>query len=347
MSVSFIGKVLMRILVVYGGRSAERDISLLSAEFVIGVLKSSGHSIIPVEISADGEWLSGSSEVLLNTSYSPWQIDIVGDTISFDLLFPVLHGPYGEDGTIQGLCEIAGWACAGPGVLTSAAAMNKKTMKILADAADIRQVSWKSLRLSDYEQNAWNPNPLEYPLFIKPARMGSSIGISKVENESELDSALKLAFQYDDLIVIEEGIDDVREIEVSLLSDDSGIVSSVPGEILSGKEWYSHLAKYSCSDSKLLIPAPLTEALSDEIKKIAERAFALIDGRGFARADFLLDGETVYFNEINTIPGFTGISMFPKLWEESGIPPRECLERIIEEAVLRHSKIISSDNRNA
>lgn len=328
----------MKIVVVFGGRSAERNISLISAEFVIGILNSSGHTVIPVEISNRGEWYSDSQPVSLITSTAPWKISIGEDVVTFDLVFPVLHGPFGEDGTIQGLCDIADWACAGPGVLTSAVAMNKKTMKILADAAGIRQVPWTSINLSDYAQSiGWYPEPLEYPLFVKPARMGSSIGISKVTEVAELDSAVKHAFEYDNLVVIEQGIESVREIEVSLLSDCCGIISSVPGEILPGKEWYSHEAKYSCTESKLSIPAPLDERLIAEIKDTAEKAFALIDGRGFARADFLLDGDVVYFNEINTIPGFTSISMFPKLWDASGIPPAELLERIIAEAVERHS----------
>ncbi len=336
----------MKILLLSGGRSAERDISIQSAFFVRSVLEQSGHEIISVEISGKGQWFLDKSTITLNTGHPVWKLFTDETEIEFDLVFPVLHGPWGEDGTIQGLCEIAGWPYTGASVMTSSLAMNKVTTKRLASSEGIPVVPWKSFSLnSPPSQNELEP--LRYPLFVKPARMGSSVGISKVETPEQLQDAFALAFRYDSLILVENGLTNVREIEVALLSESGTVSSSVPGEIIPGLEWYDYTAKYDCIDSKLIIPAPLPDKVSDQIRVYAEKVFSLLEGSGFARADFLLIGDDeIYFNEINTIPGFTEISMFSKLWEASGKTSSEIMERILTEALRNYSNPLRGSELN-
>lgn len=328
----------MKIMILSGGRSAERDISIHSALFVRSVLEQSGHEIVSVEISKDGEWFLDRSAITLNAGHSVWKMFIDDTEIEFDLVFPVLHGPWGEDGSTQGLCEIAGWPYAGASIMTSSLAMNKITTKRLVSSEGITVVPWKSFS-QDSPPSRNELECLRYPLFVKPARMGSSVGISKVDSPEQLQDALELAFRYDSLILVENGLTNVREIEVALLTESGTVLSSVPGEIIPGLEWYDYTAKYDCDDSKLIIPAPLSVKMSTRIRVIAENVFSLLEGSGFARADFLLtpDGE-VYFNEINTIPGFTEISMFSKLWEASGKSPSEIMDLILTEAMRKYSK---------
>ncbi len=328
----------MKIMLLSGGRSAERDISVQSALFVRSVLEQSGHEIVSVEISKDGEWFLDRSPVALNAGYPVWKLFIDETEIEFDLVFPVLHGPWGEDGSTQGLCEIAGWPYAGASIMTSSLAMNKITTKRLVSSEGIQVVPWMSFS-QDLPPSHKELESLRYPLFVKPARMGSSVGISRVDSPEQIQDALTLAFRYDSLILIENGLTNAREIEVALLTESGTVLSSVPGEIVPGLEWYDYTAKYDCDDSKLIIPAPLSDKMSDRIKVIAEKVFSLLEGSGFARADFLLtsDGE-VYFNEINTIPGFTEISMFSKLWEASGKSSSEIMNQILAEAMRKYSK---------
>lgn len=328
----------MKIVLLSGGRSAERDISLQSASFVRSTLEQSGHRIVSVEISKDGQWLLDDSTITINTGHHVWKLFIDETEIDFDLVFPVLHGPWGEDGSIQGLCEIAGWPYAGASVMTSSLAMNKITTKRLISSEGIPVVPWKSFSQSS-PPSLNELEPLRYPLFVKPARMGSSLGISKVYSPEQLQDALELALRYDSLILIENGLENVREIEVALLSESGTVSSSVPGEIIPGLEWYDYTAKYDCDDSKLIIPAPLSDEMSNRIRTFAEQVFSLLEGSGFARADFLLTpNDEVYFNEINTIPGFTEISMFSKLWEASGKSSSEIMDRILSEAMRKHLK---------
>jgi len=328
----------MKIMLLSGGRSAERDISLQSALFVRSVLEQSGHEIVSVEISKDGEWFLDRSPVALNAGYPVWKLFIDETEIEFDLVFPVLHGPWGEDGSTQGLCEIAGWPYAGASIMTSSLAMNKVTTKRLVSSEGIPVIPWKSFLVDSPP----SPNELEslrYPLFVKPARMGSSVGISEVDSPEQLQEALALAFRYDNLILVENGLTDAREIEVALLCESGTVSSSVPGEIIPGLEWYDYTAKYDCDDSKLIIPALLSDNMSDRIKAFAEKVFSLLECSGFARADFLLTpNDEIYFNEINTIPVFTEISMFSKLWEASGKSSSEIMNQILAEAMRKYSK---------
>ena len=260
-----------------------------------------------------------------------------------DVVFPVLHGPYGEDGAIQGLLEMANIPYVGCGVLGSAAAMDKIIAKKLFTIAGINQTpALKVMR------PIWRSNPSEviddveaqvsYPVFVKPANMGSSIGIAKAENRSELNDALDTACLYDSKLVIEEAVPNARDIEVSILGNNLP-VASIPGEIIPSGEFYDYDAKYVDDTSELIIPAPLSKEQTIHIRDLAVRAFQAVEGSGLARVDFLVDGKSgeIYLNEINTMPGFTRISMYPKLWEASGIPYSELVSRLVDLAVERHN----------
>ena len=327
----------MNILLLSGGKSAEREVSIVSAAFVQNVLEESNHEVIHVEINNHGSWSLKGSSLSVNTGHPVWKLFQGDSWIDFDVVFPVLHGPWGEDGSVQGLCKIAGWPCAGADIMTSAVAMNKITTKELVASRGIPVVPWKSFTI----QSPPKPEDLlsmKYPVFVKPARMGSSVGISRVDSPEMLQEAAQTAFRFDSLILIESGIEKAREIEVALLSESGRISSSVTGEVLPGRQWYDYTAKYSCCESKLLIPAPIPEKLSEQIRSCAEECFSIINGSGFARADFLLDSNgEYYFNEMNTIPGFTDISMFPRLWNASGVTSAEVMNRILNEALRINS----------
>ncbi len=324
----------MKVLLLSGGKSAERKVSIASAAFVLSVLEESGHCVIPVEIGSDGRWSQEDTSLDIHTGYPVWKLFRRGSSIDFDIVFPVLHGPWGEDGSVQGLCMMAGWPCAGADTMTSAIAMNKITTKELVSSRGIPVVPWKSFSVQSPPTSA----DLAYPVFVKPARMGSSLGISRVDSSDMLQDAVDTAFRFDSLILIENGIEKAREIEVALLSESGIVSSSVAGEIIPGLEWYDYTAKYNCDESKLLIPAPISENLSAEIRSCAEECFSILNGSGFARADFLLDRDgKYYFNELNTIPGFTDISMFPRLWNATGLSSAEVMNRILKEAIRNHS----------
>ncbi|MBN1434170.1 D-alanine--D-alanine ligase [Candidatus Fermentibacterales bacterium] len=331
----------MRVLLAFGGISAEREISIESAGFVRDALRSAGHEVIDLEIGASGEWLGcGGVELSLDAVSRPWRLleARTGRAIPMDVVFPVLHGPFGEDGTIQGLCEIAGWHYAGTGVMTSALAMDKLACRKMLEGAGFPLAQWTSCvgRMTGEERAAVLDMGL--PVFVKPSRLGSSVGISRASTPEELDAAVSLALGYDERIVIEKEVSEAREIEVSVLGDGASVSSSVPGEVLPGRQWYDYEAKYACAGSRLVIPAALDPGLTARVRSLAEGAFDLIGGiRGFARVDFLLSAgdSRLFLSEINTIPGFTSISMFPKLWEASGVPAEQLMDRILAEAVGR------------
>lgn len=329
-------EVCMKVLVLCGGRSAEREISLQSAAFVEEALRMAGHEPCRVEIDGSGAWSLAGRGLVLDAGSFPWVLRTAcGDEVLFEAVFPVLHGPYGEDGTVQGLCETAGWPCAGAGVLASATGMNKAVFKRLAAASGIPVVPWLELDERSPAPAGEIIGKLGLPLFVKPARLGSSIGITRVDRIEDLPRALSLAFSYDPLVVAEKAVLPAREIEVSVLGDSGGVVASVPGEILPGREWYDYEAKYECPGSVLLIPAELETSVAEAARSSAAAAFALLGGSGFARVDFLLSGSSLYLNEINTIPGFTSISMFPKLWAASGLEAPDLMNRILSEALGR------------
>lgn len=262
--------------------------------------------------------------------------------LSLDVVFPVLHGPYGEDGTIQGLLELANVPYVGAGVLASSAGMDKAVMKVLFQARGLPSVDYVVARSSEW---AADPGPiceavasrLKYPVFVKPVNLGSSVGISKVKTETELESAMTLAAQFDRRIIIEAAVPNTREIECSVIGNDRP-QASVPGEILPSREFYDYEAKY-LEESEVRVPAPLSPAQTEEVRRLSVEAFLAIEGSGMGRVDFLLDDKSgrLYVNEINTIPGFTTISMFPKLWMATGLSYSALLDRLIELALERHA----------
>jgi D-alanine-D-alanine ligase len=319
----------LRVGVVYGGRSGEHEVSLMSAQSVMKALDRTKYTIVPIKIDQDGTW-----EGLAI------QADPKGNT-DFDVVFPVLHGPYGEDGTIQGLLELANLPYVGAGVASSAVAMDKAFMRILFAQAGLPLLPWDSFLHHEWKKNASHikdrlESTLGYPMFVKPANLGSSVGITKVKSPQELEPAVQLAFEFDRKLVVEKGLDGYREIECSVLGHHNP-QASVVGEIVSAHEFYDYNAKYHNEKSRLIIPAPLSEELSQEIRDYAVRAFAAVDCSGMGRVDFFVDPDgEVFVNEINTIPGFTQRSMYPKLWEHSGLSYPALLDRLIEIALEKH-----------
>ncbi len=352
----------LRVGVVFGGRSAEHEVSLVSAASVMNALDKEKYEIVPIGITPEGRWLSSDDALALlkektNVSHFSEHV-IVPDpekqglvrlhsaadgTYRIDVLFPVLHGTYGEDGTIQGLFELADIPYVGAGVLGSAVGMDKVIQKQLLQHAKIPVAPGIWFPSSEFQKNQKTlvekiERQLKYPAFVKPANLGSSIGISKAHNREELLEAIRLAGEYDRKILVEKGIVKAREIECCVLGNEEPI-ASVPGEIVPSNEFYDYDAKYVDGKSKAIIPAKLPTTAVKRIQEYATRAFSVLDCAGMARADFLVQRKTnrVYLNEINTIPGFTSISMFPKLWAASGLSYSELIERLIQLAIERHA----------
>jgi len=351
--------------VIFGGRSAEHEVSLVSASSVINALDKKKYNIIPIGITKEGEWISGKN--ILNFLKSKIKLKnktkaillpepikknllFINDSWSIilrkhlDVIFPILHGTYGEDGTIQGLFELTNIPYVGAGVLGSSVGMDKVITKQLCEGVKIPVSPFIWFTNKDYSSKTKNilstiENKIGYPCFIKPANLGSSVGISKAHNKKELVDAIEIAFKYDRKILIEKSIENSREIEVSILGNDEPI-ASIPGEIISSNEFYDYDAKYIDGKSKSIIPAKLPASVIKKIKELAIRSFKTINCYGMARVDFLVTRRSnkIYFNKINTIPGFTSISMYPKLWEASGIPYSELLDRLILLAIDRHKE---------
>jgi D-alanine-D-alanine ligase len=357
----------LRVGVIFGGRSGEHEVSLRSAESVISAMDRSKYEIVPIGITREGRWLrSGDSTALIaesgissmDTADSSAEVAIIGDPTRrglmkldggdhsnasepLDVVFPVLHGTYGEDGTIQGLLDMAGVPYVGCGVLASATGMDKVVMKQLFERAGLSVAEY-----CHFLRSAWEEDPrsiiqrisrlLGYPVFCKPANLGSSVGIAKANDRAELREAIDDAARYDRRIIVEKAIVG-REIEVSVMGNDHPI-ASLPGEIITGHEFYDYEDKYVDNKSRTEIPARLPKKTTERIQRDAITAFQAIDGSGLARVDFFVQRGTgrVIINEINTMPGFTSISMFPKMWEASGISYSELIDRLIDLAVERH-----------
>ncbi len=355
----------LRVAVLFGGQSGEHDVSLRSAKAVLRHIDRERFDVVPIGIARDGRWFVGGDPLrtLAATSRLPLEEEAGGEPTTaagepgvpsecgpevlwsggIDVVFPVLHGPYGEDGTIQGLLELAGVPYVGCGVLASAVAMDKPTAKRLFASVGLDQARWLVFTATEWQRDrdrliARVEAELGYPCFVKPANLGSSVGVSKVRNRHELVAAVELADRYDRRILVEEGID-ARELEVSVLGNDEPIASIV-GEIVPSREFYDYEAKYVDTGSQLLIPAPISEAQAETVRRMALEAFRVIDGAGMARVDFFLERPTgrILINEVNTIPGFTAISMYPKLWEASGLCFRDLITRLIELALERHKE---------
>ncbi len=384
----------LRVGILFGGRSGEHEVSLLSAASVLQAIDKEKYDVVPIGITKDGRWLtSDDAENLLQgklilearhlragdpettqaaavlaqgeavvvqpepvhreSGLVPFQTDAAltrrasDRAINVDVIFPVLHGTFGEDGTIQGLLELADIAYVGAGVLGSAAGMDKDIMKSLFIATGLPIVKHVTILRS-----AWEKDPkrveklvgskLKYPVFVKPANLGSSVGISKAHNRKELGPAIEEAAKFDRKIVIEQGVggkkNKAREIECSVLGNDEP-VASIPGEIVPVKEFYDYNAKYLDEGSELIIPAKLTKAETKKVQELAVQSFKAVDCSGLARVDFLMDPATrkIYLNEINTMPGFTAISMYPKLWAASGLKYSDLIDRLIQLGSERHA----------
>ncbi len=333
---------MLHVIVLCGGRSAEHDVSLVSAGSVVRNLDSSRYQVSLIGIGKDGGVLSADQlKAKMNIGDLPvrildekhWVELVLGS--SPDIVFPVLHGPYGEDGTVQGALEVLDLPYVGAGVWGSAVGMNKIHCKsVLANEGlpvlphvAVNRVEWNEGAQALIAQVA---SSLTYPLFVKPANLGSSIGINKSRNREELLEHIQVAFKYDDFILIEQGID-AREIEVSVLGNLKA-KASLAGEIVPSREFYTYESKYEDSNSELVIPARLSAGQMDDVRALAVQAYTCLQLEGMARMDFLMDKASgkLWINEPNTIPGFTSISMYPKLWEASGLPYPELLDQLIE-----------------
>jgi D-alanine-D-alanine ligase len=349
----------INVLVLFGGQSGEHDVSLRSAQTVIGALDPERYAVRQVGITREGGWIASGDPMAVLTATSPlFQIgdgqhpvtDVQAEPglpmlarDSVDVVFPVLHGPMGEDGTIQGMLELAGIPYVGSGVLGSAVAMDKAMAKLVLNQAGVPQARWALVNRSEWESGPDSvasaiAADIGLPCFVKPANMGSSVGVSKAHDESGLRTAVALALEYDRRVVVEEAVDG-RELEMSVLGNDQPI-ASVAGEVVPCNEFYDYNAKYVDDDSELIIPADLSPEKLAEMQEIAIRSFRALDLAGMARVDLFLERSTerLLLNEVNTIPGFTSISMYPMLWEASGIPLPELVDRLVELAVDRHSR---------
>jgi D-alanine-D-alanine ligase len=346
----------LRIGVLFGGRSGEHEVSLASAASVLRGLDPDKYEALPIGISKEGHWLIGSTaqkslqEVLRNGQRVVLNADPTDSALipldrsggqRVDAIFPVLHGTFGEDGTVQGLLDLAGLPYVGSGVLGSALAMDKDVAKRLCRDAKIPVVAWMTVQRADWEKDrAAVQTAIEaefkYPLFVKPATLGSSVGMSKVHTAEELPAALDLAAEFAMKIMVERAVV-AREIEVSVLGN-LDAQASIPGEIVPHREFYDYASKYLERGTQLLIPAELKPAQIEKIQDLAVRAFRALELSGMARVDFFLEKPSgkIYLNEANTIPGFTSISMYPKLWEASGIPFRDLIDRLITLALAQH-----------
>jgi D-alanine-D-alanine ligase len=350
----------LRVGVIFGGRSGEHEVSLRSAESIINAMDKSKYEVVPIGITKQGGWLvSGNATALLPqavmASNEHQQVAIIGDPTrqgltrldsgsrptseQLDVVFPVLHGTYGEDGTIQGLLDMAGVPYVGCGVLASSTGMDKVVMKHLFEQAGLKVAKYEWFLRSAWEADS-RPivkqiaRSLGFPVFVKPANLGSSVGISKAEDKTELRDAINDAARYDRRIIVERAVVG-REIEVSVLGNEHPI-ASLPGEIIVGHDFYDYEDKYIDSASRTEVPAKLPKKIAQRIQRDAVTAFQAVDGSGLARVDFFVERGRVIINEINTMPGFTSISMYPKLWEASGISYSELIDRLIELAIERH-----------
>ena len=360
----------IRVGVIFGGRSGEHEVSLQSARSVMAALDATKYEVVPIGIDKNGRWLTGEvmkalangeqnsqpatllpdpqSSALMRLEPRDMQPTGISAVSELDVVIPVLHGPYGEDGTVQGLLELANLPYVGAGVVGSAVGMDKAIFKHVMTANGIPVLPWLLVTARE-----WRKRPsailddieakLTYPVFTKPANLGSSVGICKCNHRAELEAGMEEAVSYDRRVVIEQGIN-VRELEVSVLGNEDPI-ASVVGEIRPRRDFYDYVAKYlaepgSDEDSELIIPAELSETESDTVRALAIKAYKAIDCAGLGRVDLMMDKDSgqLYMNEINTIPGFTRISMYPKLWEATGTRYSDLLDKLIDLAIERHEE---------
>lgn len=352
----------MKVFVIYGGKSAEHDVSILTAHSIIKNIYYTYYDVIPVYITRNGDWLMGgtlsapvafgealrmeagpikvfaTSEAERSTGVLVQPSDLKSEDA---VIFPVLHGPNGEDGTVQGLFEVLDVPYVGCGVLASAAGMDKIVSKQLFQQYGLPQVPYVPVFLYNWQSQRQEillrcEGSLLYPMYVKPANMGSSVGISKAANQAELITAIEKAFQYDRRVVVEQGIE-AREIEVAILGN-WDVHASVPGEIVKTKDFYDYEEKYENAQVQLQIPAELPEEIAEKMRKYAVEAFRALDGSGLSRCDFFVTANhEIYLNEVNTMPGFTQFSMYPLLWEQTGLKYSDLVEELIQLALKRHA----------
>jgi D-alanine-D-alanine ligase len=323
----------LRVAVLAGGRSSEHDISLASARSVLESLDPEQYDVVTVAIGRDGRWELGSGDGSVAETLPVPAANAPATLGEVDVVLPILHGPFGEDGTVQGLLELAGVAYVGAGVAASALCMDKDLFKKVLRDSGIPVARHVALRPGEPAEN-----PFGYPCFVKPARLGSSVGISKVHDEGELGPALELAFRHDEKVLIEEFLDGV-EVEVGVLGNFEP-VASLPGQIVPlGHEWYDYSSKYDEGGMDLIIPPDLPPDVIEQVQRVAVEAFRVTECEGMARADcFVVDGDRVVVNELNTIPGFTATSVYAKLFAASGVLYPELLARLIELAIERQQR---------
>ncbi len=347
----------IRLAILYGGRSAEHEVSVVSARSMMAAVDPERYEVVPVAITKAGRWLLP-ERTPAQLEAPPGALPGVGDegtalalepgmralsaTGPVDVVFPLLHGPQGEDGTVQGLLELAGIPYVGSGVLASAIGMDKEMQKRIFESNGIPVVPWLHVHA-----HRWQRNPeaivrmvhdeIGFPCFAKPAALGSSVGVSKCESEDELRAGLDDAFSYQEKAIVEKAVSG-RELECAVLGNEEP-EASVVGQIVPHHEFYDYAAKYLEEGSDLIVPAKLTDDVAERVRTLALHAFRSIDAAGMARVDFFLEGSTgtLYVNEINTIPGFTPISMYPRLWEASGVPYGKLIDRLVELALEQHA----------
>lgn len=345
----------LKVAVIFGGTNTEHEVSLVSAKGIIDNLDNSKYEILPIKITKENKWISPKEisasyqavipDKIISAEDSIDSIDDVMEDNKIDVVIPVLHGPYGEDGTIQGMLELMRLPYVGCGVTASAVCMDKVIQKNIVESYGIKVPPYFWFTKGEWQQDLnlvmerlfhkLGTNP--YPLFIKPVNQGSSIGVTKAHNEHELQTGIELALSRDLKIIIEKSVENVRELECAILGTNEKPEASVVGEIIPGNEFYDYDAKYLGDNSQAIIPAKLDETITDKIRSTAKESFRVLDCYGLARVDFLVDSKTseYYLNELNTFPGFTPISMYPKLWEASGVSYSDLLDRLIDLALVR------------
>ena len=355
----------LRVGLIFGGRSGEHEVSFCSASSIIKAIDKDKYTVVPIGITKEGRWISpqdselalqsgkveGRNTVILLNDPSGkalvridnnQRLDKSSTLEKLDVIFPVLHGPYGEDGTVQGLLELTDIPYVGAGVAASAISMDKDLMKIIFKQKGLPILKWLTIKRKEWQKDKEKilslvQDDFEYPLFVKPTNLGSSVGITKVHKKEELEKAIDLASSYDRKILIEEGLEEVREIECGVLGNDEPR-ASVVGEVKPAGEFYDYDSKYIDEETQLIVPADLPDGVSQEVQEIALHAFKAVDAAGMARVDFFVSKKEnkIYLSEINTIPGFTSVSMYPRLWKASGIPYPDLIDRLIQLALERH-----------
>ena len=355
----------LKVGLIFGGRSGEHEVSFCSASSIIKAIDKDKYTVVPIGITKEGRWISpqgselalqsgrieGKNTVILLNDPSGralvhidnnQKLDKSSASERLDVIFSVLHGPYGEDGTVQGLLELADIPYVGAGVAASAISMDKDLMKIIFQQRDLPILKWMTIKRKEWQKDKEKilslvQDDFEYPLFVKPTNLGSSVGITKVHKKEELEKAIDLASSYDRKILIEEGIEEVREIECGVLGNDEPR-ASVVGEVKPAGEFYDYDSKYIDKETQLIIPADLPDGVSRKVQEIALRAFKAVDAAGMARVDFFVSKKEnkIYLSEINTIPGFTSVSMYPRLWKASGVSYPDLIDRLIQLALERH-----------